>query len=448
MNAQFRLTDEAIRSALTPAPSVRAPEDLARSISVAVAATPQVSAARWMRGLRVTLALRLAVAALVLLGAIGGALIIASRPSTTKPPPSVPTFHGSPARTGVMPGPGPVAPVRIEWSMDLAGPVGTWSPVVSGGVVYEGDARGTVGAFDEATGAELWRRTLGAAVNGALTIADGLIYVGTDDGRETALDAASGQERWHLIADGPLRASTIVDGSIVYTASTAGTIYALDRSTGSVIWQAPVGGSVSRSIAFDAGLLYLGVGGATPVDAGSLQAWDVRTRARRWSRPLDPGDASTPVVDSGQVFVTTGFEGGSSHDVAAFDAAIGTPAWTWPPTTSRRSTLVIGAAAAGRLFVESTDGNLYTVDEATGASVGAPVAIASSTTPNAGLVGGVLYVTSDDRSVRAIDIATDGLLWRLPVSGVPSAPAVVDGRVIVGTSTGKLMSIAGAGSTP
>ena len=41
MNARFSLTDEAIRAALTPAPQVVAPFDLAVSIQATVHATPQ-----------------------------------------------------------------------------------------------------------------------------------------------------------------------------------------------------------------------------------------------------------------------------------------------------------------------------------------------------------------------------------------------------------------------
>ncbi len=60
-----------------------------------------------------------------------------------------------------------------------------------------------------------------------------------------------------------------------------------------------------------------------------------------------------------------------------------------------------------------------------------------------GIVGGVFYAASDDRKIHAIDIASHTETWSTAVKGAPSAPAIVDGRIIVGTSLGQVVSIVG-----
>jgi outer membrane protein assembly factor BamB len=67
--------------------------------------------------------------------------------------------------------------------------------------------------------------------------------------------------------------------------------------------------------------------------------------------------------------------------------------------------------------------------------------IQSSQSPNAGFVDQVLYVTSDDRQVHAIDVTRRAELWSVPVTGTPSAPAVLDGAIFVNTSSGEVIRI-------
>ena len=82
------------------------------------------------------------------------------------------------------------------------------------------------------------------------------------------------------------------------------------------------------------------------------------------------------------------------------------------------------------------------LDAATGSTLWtAP--IQATLSPSGGIVGGVFYATSDDRKIHAIDIAAHAETWSIAVKGAPSAPAIVDGRIIVGTSLGQVVSIVG-----
>jgi outer membrane protein assembly factor BamB len=57
--------------------------------------------------------------------------------------------------------------------------------------------------------------------------------------------------------------------------------------------------------------------------------------------------------------------------------------------------------------------------------------------------GGTVYVVGNDGPAEAVDAATGAVTWSTPIRGVPFAPAVVDGYLIVGTDLGILYAIGG-----
>jgi outer membrane protein assembly factor BamB len=454
MSGTMRLTDDAIRAALTPAVEVRAPAGLAEGIRAAIDTTPQRRSGLigWAPSRRTRLVLQLVAVGLVLLGLLGVLLLAGSRRSAPPTSPSVTTYRGGPERTGIMPGPGPVGAPSLEWEVGVKGPISAGSPVIQDGIVYIGDESGFVSAITESTGTILWQHDVGAPINSGLSVAAGLVIVGDDDGVIHALEvAADGTERWTYQAGGPVHSSSAVIDGVVYTASLDGHLYALDLTTGKLRWPAPVAtaGPISRGIAVANGVIYAGSGGATATDAGSLGAYDATTGALRWSAPLEAGNTSTPMVADGKVFASGGLDATAvtTHELYAFDAVTGRAAWPRPFTVPTGDILLPGAVADGQVFAESVDGSLYVLDAATGTQLWtAP--IQATLSPSGGVVGGVFYATSDDRKIHAFDIASHTETWAIAVKGTPSAPAIVNGRIVVGTSLGQVASIAGSSAPP
>lgn len=140
--------------------------------------------------------------------------------------------------------------------------------------------------------------------------------------------------------------------------------------------------------------------------------------------------------------MTSGLDGGTKEDqrLYAFDARTGNLASPGPVAAPSGATLLIAAVADGDVFVAATDGKLHVVDGATG-TLAWTAPIRSTLTPNGAVVGDVLYVTSDDRRIHAFDIATGREIWTFAIPGVPGSPAIVDGRIVVGTDLGKVVSV-------
>lgn len=93
------------------------------------------------------------------------------------------------------------------------------SPVVTGGVVYQGgnghNAGGAVVALDGRTGEELWRYDTDA-LSAPPTVEDGTVYVSTKEGELHLLDARSGDPLGELrLANGSDADAAVADG-IVY----------------------------------------------------------------------------------------------------------------------------------------------------------------------------------------------------------------------------------------
>jgi eukaryotic-like serine/threonine-protein kinase len=453
MNRPKILTDDAIRAALTLDPGVQAPSELSTSIRAAIDSTTQRR--RWpsWASPQVESTLRLVVVGLLLLALLGAIFLLGSRGPSPIVLPAVVTFHGGPARTGVMAGPGPQGNLSQCWpAAALAGPVGSYAPVVSDGTVYVGDASGVITAVAEASGVVLWQSPPGSPINDAPTIASGLVIAGSDDGFVTARDTLTGHERWQVRTSGPVRSSPVAVDGVLYFGSDDGHVYAYDAVDGAHRWTSPdTGGPIDRAIAISDGVIYAGSG--SPTDA-TFDAFDSATGKPRWAGPthLGPGQPSTPSVADGQVYVASGLDTAAApHLLFGLDAASGRELWRWSSPNGPKQQINIGAVAGGTIYVVSYDHDVYALDTANGhARWDRAFATKGLISAVGGLVDGTLYVPSSDRRIYSID-ASDGQQRWAPVAipGDPSGPAIVDGRLFVATTLGKLVCIQGsAASSP
>ena len=61
----------------------------------------------------------------------------------------------------------------------------------------------------------------------------------------------------------------------------------------------------------------------------------------------------------------------------------------------------------------------------------------------AAVVADVIYIVGSEGPAEAIDADSGEAIWSVPIKGVPFAPAVVDGYLLVGTNVGLLYAIGG-----
>lgn len=201
---------------------------------------------------------------------------------------------------------------------------------------------------------------------------------------------------WEHVTRDAILSSPVVEGTpgseTLFVASRDGRVYAFSED-GTPLWSDPidVGQAVVTSPAVGSGAVVVGS------IEGRLAVSERDSGARRWTRELGTPIAATPVIVGQQVVVAT-----DDGLVRAFDLDDDDLAWTADA----------GGAVLGGMGFASVDG-----------------------TPT-------LFVPSASGHVVALNAITGARRWRTAVGDqVLAAPAVADGRVVVGTLANRVLSL-------
>ena len=270
-------------------------------------------------------------------------------------------------------------------------PEGWSSPVVDGDTLYVGTMDGDFRAIELESGAKIWDFDLVGeedrrAVYGRPAVLDGNIYFGGYDGIMYALTEDGGGIWDREVGDvSPLVGGPAVADGKVMIGSSDGVFYAFNAEDGSREWTFPTGNRVWSTPTAQDGVVYFG-----SLDH-NVYALDVTDGEERWRFDAGGGVTARPLVHDGRVYV-----GSFASVFYALDAETGAVVWRFD---GAGSWFWGGAAASADLvFAPSLDGNVYALDRRSGE-----------------------------------------LVWSLPTRGpVIGAPAVVSGRLVVGSSDGRV----------
>jgi outer membrane protein assembly factor BamB len=356
--------------------------------------------------------------------------------------------------------------VSPAWSFTAAPPTATGqpsagfyaSPVVSAGVVYIGSNTGVFSAIDEATGTELWHRSLGyttaktcgfgRGITSTATVAPDpsrggqvTVYVAGGDGYLYALKASDGATVWRkkVVGIGTTQntgynwSSPTVIGGTVYMGMSSqcdkplirGGVKSFSQATGTLLhtyYTVPsgsVGGSVWTSLASDGTDVWATVGNGDAGDAFQMIRLNASTLAKQegWTVPgtagtdLDWGSSPTlfnAVLNGATTPMVGGCnKNGKYYALRATNVAAG-PVWSRRLGVNGDLAAGHGSCLAAAVW-DFTNKRLY---------VGG-----NTTTVNG---------TSTPGSVRALDPATGAVLWARALSGGPvmGSPSLSGGGVI------------------
>jgi outer membrane protein assembly factor BamB len=282
----------------------------------------------------------------------------------------------------------------------------------------------------------------GGPIRSTPLVHDGIVYVGSNDGNLYAIDARSGVERWRFATGAPVTSSAAWAGGQVYVASRDGRLYCLDAADGRLRWSHRFGAELGAQNYWDYllssptivdGRLYIGAGD------GHLYAFDAASGAVRWSFDAGARIRSTPAVQGGSVVVGT-----LAGRVVAVDAASGAARWSFASDGAAHSfadqgndttSIVATPTIAGALVsVGARDGNLYTLDLASGKLAWRSTHDGSSWILSTAFDGRTLYVGSGSALiVQAADPATGAERWRFKTRGAVFAPLTLAGGSLLFT---------------
>ncbi|MES1937543.1 outer membrane protein assembly factor BamB [Salinisphaera hydrothermalis] len=270
-------------------------------------------------------------------------------------------------------------------------------------------------------------------------VANGRVYVANSDGEVVALSLADGHRLWHVNTDEKLIAGpSVVDGTLL-VGTRNGEVIALSAADGSKDWSADLSSEV---IAAPAGTANEVV--ARTVD-GHVAALDMATGDRIWTVEdnvpnLTMRGTASPVIQGNTVYIGT--DGGK---VQALDLATGEQRWeqtvALPEGRSELDRIVdvdANPLIDGNTIYAISAGDSLVALSKNGGQIGWKHKVASEN--NLAADNNNLYATDMDSVVWGISRATGEPVWKQDALKYRklSAPAVVDGHVLVGDYEGYL----------
>lgn len=244
--------------------------------------------------------------------------------------------------------------------------------------------------------------------------------------------------KWRFKTAGKVRSSPVFAAGKVLVGSEDGNLYAVDAESGSKVWSVFTGGDLSSSPAVANDVVFV-LGGD-----GRLRALELATGKQKWI--FEPGKdlplrgdprawdyfLSSPTLDGGVLFF-----GGGDGNIYAVDQATGALKWKYLTEARVRTT---PAVSGGTVFAGSFDGAMYALDRETGSlkwkhQTGAPIQSSPA------VAGDVVLFGSRDMKFRAVDARTGELRWshEHPNSWIVGSPAITGNLAVVGSSDAQIV---------
>lgn len=223
-----------------------------------------------------------------------------------------------------------------------------------GGLLYTQTSRGTIAAWDPATGLQKWSVTIGSASMQYPPVwYDGLLYLQDGRGTALALRADTGTRAWTASLSEWSWAPTVVDASGVWIGFDSIAWHHLDLKTGAELhrFHVPdVWGAYGNPVVLGAGAAWVR---SSDSDDETVTAYSQKTGVAVRKLPAD----ATPVFGPGRVY--TAHRG----KVSALSTSTYKAAWTY---TSSVNAATVRLVAHGYVYVEDADGRLVVLDQTTG----------------------------------------------------------------------------------
>ncbi|HEX7607417.1 MAG TPA: outer membrane protein assembly factor BamB [Usitatibacter sp.] len=344
--------------------------------------------------------------------------------------------------------PTPLAPINAQvtpraiWTAHAGKSQGfTFRPVSQGGQVYAAAGDGTVSVFDEDTGRVVAKFDAKKKLSGGLEVGEAKIIAGTSKGEVIALDM-NGKPLWTSPVGGEVIAPPAVGPNVVVVRVTDGRILGLSSTDGKRKWvfQRAMPPLLLRS---EAGVLAVGRDVVAGYPNGKLLAldledgkltWEVSVALPRGATELEriADVAGLPVIDGAQVCA-----GAFQGKVACFEIQSRNMVWSRDVSTSRalardgKNIYVVDDSSAVQALEKAQGASVWKQDKLLYRRLTAPAILDGRI-----IVGdyqGYLHVLSPDNGAIIGRLATDGT----PVSWIVPIP----GALIVQTAGGSVLMV-------
>ncbi len=237
---------------------------------------------------------------------------------------------------------------------------------VDGKRVFAASYKGTVAAYDLATGRELWQRAVKAPLSGGPAAADGLVVIGSSKGDVIALSEQDGVQRWRVRINAEILSPAAIGDGVVAVRAVDGKLHALSARDGAENWQLDqqvprltLRGTSRPIIAGDLAICGFDNGRVVAALLGNgTTAWDTAVGQPHGSTELQRLiDVDSQVVADGDDLFAVAYQGRVAH-LSRENGEI-----KWARDLSSFRGLTIDANA---VYVSTAEGDLVRLDRRTG----------------------------------------------------------------------------------
>jgi outer membrane protein assembly factor BamB/tRNA A-37 threonylcarbamoyl transferase component Bud32 len=233
---------------------------------------------------------------------------------------------------------------------------------------------------------------------------------------------------WTFKCEDEIRGSAAIHDRHVFIGSYDHNIYKLNLADGKFIWKFPAKGGIVSTPAFDGNLVYFGS------EDRNIYAVDTTTGKKAWEYETHAPVRGSAIIKHEHVFI-----GSDDCNLYAISAVSGLPAWKAEAMTAIRARPVV---TEDRVIFVGMDGEMLCVDmggmskwrfNAKRGVIGHPYLDQSE---------GILFFTSMDSTLYALDARTGWAIWRYRMEkGSVSSPIVLNDRVFMGSADGNIYCI-------
>jgi eukaryotic-like serine/threonine-protein kinase len=380
---------------------------------------------------------------LLIVAAVAFMLSMLPRSATAAATTSEILYRGNAQRTGAYDMRGVPSLSGTAWKASV-GEAGFSSPVYADGMVYIGNNRGEVRAFDAKTGEEQWAFTSVGGNASPVAIAGGVVFagLGTPESRGMglfALDSQTGKQLWAFKTDGPiwLSAPLLYDGA-AYFGDMNGVLYSVDLKTHQELWRVTTNRAVLWHAAAEGDVVYF-------TASEKMIALDAHTGEQKWQ--ISIGTNWMPhAVQNGLVYA-----GDGNHRFYALDAQTGKELWTFKDTPTDRAEWSAPAIGNGVVYAGNRTGFMYAFDAPTGKELWKFKAAAPATSDPI-IANGILYfgvgahgnlkAEQTEAYFYAVNAKTGDEIWKFKAEGeIFNGPALADDMVYFLTAASHLYAL-------
>jgi len=285
--------------------------------------------------------------------------------------------------------------------------------------------------FQDQSHSPVWTFSCEDEIRGTANYHEGVLYIGSYDHNMYALEADNGNFIWKYAANGGIVSRPAIDDNKLYFGSTDQYVHAISCRGGKKVWVQSTEGAIYSSPTIAEGHLFIGS------DDEKLHVLNILAGREAWSVNLGSRVRSSPIVAADSVFV-----GSENGEIQCYDFS-GNIRWR---TSAKRAVTATPHYYDGVIYITSLDGVLYAIDAKSGWVIWRfRMESGSISTPTTN--ENHIYVGSTDNRFYCVNIKSANKVWSFDTDNqINSSPVFYKGAIYFCNVDGIVYSLhAGSG---